>query len=48
MDQLTDARVAVYEFAQQEHNYSEPLKQAAALMDTGKLGHADGPNSPMA
>ncbi|MDO9711979.1 terminase large subunit [Paracraurococcus lichenis] len=48
MGQLMERRVTVYEFTQHARNYSEPMKQVAALMDAGKLKHADSPNSPMA
>jgi phage terminase large subunit-like protein len=47
MGRLTEQRVPVYEFTQHARNYSEPMKQVAALMDAGKLRHSDEPNSPM-
>lgn len=47
MGQLTERRIVVYEFQQHARLLSEPTKQVAALIDSGKLRHADGPNAPM-
>lgn len=43
---MASSGLSIFEFTQNAVNYSEPMKQTAALIDAGKLMHSESSNSP--